>query len=251
MLREIILTLILIFILFLLSFYDLSKTILYDFNFDKVFYIENFIILLIYMILIYIENHFRFIKIFDRKPENFIYSRLIYKIVLLTISFYFIIYFSQILLLISTQNLTVLQHKSIYNFNFFIELLLSIFLYPFFEELFFRKSILQNLTKKYSTKKSIIITSLLFSFAHIFNDQAGLIPIFLAGLLLGYVYVRFGFIASFISHSISNLIGFIIIPSMNKILSDINYNIYIILSLFFVSILLFAVYLNKLKVIKQ
>jgi len=49
------------------------------------------------------------------------------------------------------------------HYNNLKNVVLSITLFPFFEELFFRKTILQGLIKHHSIRKSIIISSLRFS----------------------------------------------------------------------------------------
>ncbi|MEA1786949.1 type II CAAX endopeptidase family protein [Arenibacter sp. GZD96] len=82
----------------------------------------------------------------------------------------------------------------------------SILLFPILEELLFRKGILHGLTKLYSIRKSIIVSSLLFSLAHLFTET-GMFSAFLIGMVLGYIYVRYNsFILVLLVHIIYNLL---------------------------------------------
>ena len=60
---------------------------------------------------------------------------------------------------------------------------------PIFEELFFRRFILEKLLKKNSIYKSLFVSSLCFSFIH-FNMPSNIIPTFIAGIALGLIYIK-------------------------------------------------------------
>lgn len=76
---------------------------------------------------------------------------------------------------------------------------------PFFEELIFRKLILDR-TKAYGEKFAIIFSALLFGLFHMSIEQ--FFYAFLIGLLIGYFYIRKGnFLLCWLLHAIFNLIG--------------------------------------------
>ncbi|MCE7038845.1 CPBP family intramembrane glutamic endopeptidase [Dyadobacter sp. CY312] len=78
------------------------------------------------------------------------------------------------------------------------EILIAILLFIFVsvnEEIFIRGYVLQNLMVSFNKYIALVVSSLLFSLMHIFNsdlDLAGIISLFLAGLLLGLCYLRTG-----------------------------------------------------------
>jgi membrane protease YdiL (CAAX protease family) len=78
------------------------------------------------------------------------------------------------------------------------EFLLAIILFAFVsisEEIFLRGYILQNLMLSFNKYTALVVSSLLFSLMHLFNSDlnlAGIISLFLAGILLGLCYLRTG-----------------------------------------------------------
>ena len=60
---------------------------------------------------------------------------------------------------------------------------------PIFEELFFRRFLLEKLIKTNSNFKSLFVSSLCFSFVH-FITPYNIIPTFIAGLVLGLIYIK-------------------------------------------------------------
>lgn len=81
---------------------------------------------------------------------------------------------------------------------------------PAMEEFVFRAVILGGLLKKYSVKKSIIISSILFGISHLNGIQ--FINAFLLGILLGYTYIKTKSIyLCMYSHIVFNSIGFALI----------------------------------------
>jgi len=80
----------------------------------------------------------------------------------------------------------------------------SVIAAPILEELIFTGIILDGLLKKYSPKKSIFITSLLFGLIHL--DRFQFISVFLMGIFSGWVYYRTRSLTfSIIIHTIANL----------------------------------------------
>lgn len=79
-------------------------------------------------------------------------------------------------------------------------------LFPFIEEILYRGLILRQFLIRYSPTKAIILSSLIFSFAHLrYEDFAG---IFVAGIVLCIFYYKTNSIlVSSISHSLANLAG--------------------------------------------
>ena len=84
----------------------------------------------------------------------------------------------------------------------------TVVIFPFFEELLFRKLIIDR-TKMYGEKLSIAFSALLFAFFHCSIDQ--FFYTFALGLLLGYVYVNTGKLKlCWLLHALFNLWGSII-----------------------------------------
>lgn len=79
-------------------------------------------------------------------------------------------------------------------------------LFPFIEEILYRGLILRQFLLRYTPTKAIILSSLIFSFAHLrYEDFAG---IFVAGIVLGIFYYKTNSIlVSSISHCFANLAG--------------------------------------------
>ena len=61
---------------------------------------------------------------------------------------------------------------------------------PFAEEVFFRGFVLKGLTHRWRPVTGLLVSAAIFSFAH--ASPAILIPIFVAGMLLGWLYLRTG-----------------------------------------------------------
>lgn len=59
---------------------------------------------------------------------------------------------------------------------------------PIFEEFLYRAVILNGLLKKYSVKKSILLSSLIFGVAH--GNLPQMLNAFLFGILFGYIYIK-------------------------------------------------------------
>ncbi|WP_422395443.1 CPBP family intramembrane glutamic endopeptidase [Robertkochia solimangrovi] len=77
-----------------------------------------------------------------------------------------------------------------FDFKIYPYLISSILIAPVIEELFFRKFIINLLQLKNSDRFSILFSALLFSLIH-FPILQSIISSLLAGLFLGFIYIRF------------------------------------------------------------
>jgi len=92
----------------------------------------------------------------------------------------------------------------------------SILVFPLLEELLFRKSILRGLNQIFSKSKSIFISAIMFSLAHLFTDT-GIFFSFLIGMMLGYIYIKYkSFILVFVVHTMYNSLVIFISPIINN-----------------------------------
>jgi uncharacterized protein len=84
-----------------------------------------------------------------------------------------------------------IDHIPLFGNNLFgyISLFLSAFIIaPIVEEIIFRGFILQGLIKYLSPLSSVLITSLIFALLHF--EFASIIPLFIIGSMLGFIYLR-------------------------------------------------------------
>ena len=85
--------------------------------------------------------------------------------------------------------------------------LLVIVLGPFAEEVFFRGFVMAGLARRWGPAVGIVASSLLFSLAH--GSVALIVPIFVAGALLGWLYLRTGSLwGSIMAHMAQNAVAF-------------------------------------------
>ncbi len=76
---------------------------------------------------------------------------------------------------------------------------------PFTEELFFRGFLLTALASMIGPLRAVVVTAALFAGAHVFIST--LIPIFLIGLVLGWLYLRTrSLLQSYLAHAAWNLL---------------------------------------------
>jgi len=110
---------------------------------------------------------------------------------------------------------------------------------PFLEEILFRGIILDNLTKKYSSLKALLWSSLMFGVYHLNPWQ--FVDGVLAGLFLGWIYVSFNSLPlTILVHIINNLISYILyfIASQSPLTIAPLFNGYL---LFFIRLLFFII----------
>ncbi|GAA3594110.1 CPBP family intramembrane metalloprotease [Flavivirga amylovorans] len=114
-------------------------------------------------------------------------------------------------------------NKTVYeNIFIFLDVVL---LAPIIEEIVFRGYILNALNKiKFNSK--ILLSSLLFTLIHVPLELTSLIPVFILGVILGYIAMRFKLIYAIIFHALYNLIWFIIDFNSNDywdLISSLNF----------------------------
>lgn len=120
--------------------------------------------------------------------------------------------------------------QSSWNLIDFMSLILTIVLAPVFEELFFRKYLIDNLSKRYSVKNALMMSSLLFAIIHLPNF-ANILPTFALGLISAYIYLKSGkIIHSILLHAMSNLLvilynnfGQVLDGNLRKMDFDLSY----------------------------
>ncbi|MDW8482300.1 MAG: CPBP family intramembrane glutamic endopeptidase [Meiothermus sp.] len=88
-------------------------------------------------------------------------------------------------------------------------LLTKVVYVPLLEEAFFREIILRNLAARIAFWPALLSVSLLFGLLHFYSIERILFASAL-GLLMGYVYLRYGFWAAVATHSGVNLSGTLI-----------------------------------------
>jgi len=140
-----------------------------------------------------------------------------------------------------------------FNVAYYYRLLLILIVSPFFEELFFRKFLLQKLLQKNNVTVSILVSSLCFSFIHI-ETPFNLIPTFIFGIISGLIFIktkRIGFVI--LAHFLYNLLDQIIYVSnvnFDNWLLSLNFNFtYWLLSLIGIVVTYFGI--KKIRVIPQ
>jgi len=103
-------------------------------------------------------------------------------------------------------------------------LVVSVIIGPFFEELIFRKLIIDR-TKGYGEKLAVIFSALMFAFFHMSVQQ--LFYAFFIGLMFGYLYIRKGkLIYCWLLHAAFNFFGAVVpllftefVPGYDKLLT--------------------------------
>lgn len=99
----------------------------------------------------------------------------------------------------------------------------SLAIAPIMEELLFRGIILKGMMNKYSIRKSILISSMLFAVIH-GNLQQGVYA-FISGVIFSLIYIYTGSIKfSIVAHFLNNIC--IVIPTPNNFIFNIAYVIF-------------------------
>lgn len=93
--------------------------------------------------------------------------------------------------------------------NIVITVILVGLIGPFAEEVFFRGFMLSGLVKRFGTAKALLISSIVFGVFHI--DPGAIVPTFVLGLALGWVYLKIGSIwPAIFGHGLHNTIAVLI-----------------------------------------
>lgn len=110
--------------------------------------------------------------------------------------------------------------KLIQNSSIYINLLVISILAPIFEEIFFRKLLIDR-TIKYGAKLSILLSALLFALFH--GNLSQFFYAFLLGGFFAYIYIKTGkIIYTIILHLIVNLYGSVFSTFFNSAIHHIN-----------------------------
>lgn len=92
--------------------------------------------------------------------------------------------------------------------NLGLEFIIAILVYPFLEELFFRRIILEKLFELMGSRKAIIISSIIFTAFHFYSGDTNYMYVFTISVFLGYIYKKTNSLALvFLAHSFANLVG--------------------------------------------
>jgi uncharacterized protein len=99
--------------------------------------------------------------------------------------------------------------------------LILIVLGPLVEEMFFRGAIFRPLLQRYPIGMYLPLTALSFAFAHVLPHTY--VPIFLMGLILGYLRASSGsLLVPFVMHAAFNGVGFVFLVSTKSSLIEIS-----------------------------
>jgi len=123
----------------------------------------------------------------------------------------------------------------------------ALIIFPFLEEILFRRIILQKIYNNYGFYPAIWISSIFFSLSHI-NTDSGLLGVFISGLILGYIYLKTKNIwLTIFSHSLNNLLIFVLTPQIKEIILEISqfWIFFIITTISFGFIFIMINYLKK------
>lgn len=108
----------------------------------------------------------------------------------------------------------------------------SLLLLAICEEIIFRRILSQKINNAFGFKKSILISSLIFAISHIYTDS-GLLIVFIAGMILTYIYLKTNNIyLSIIAHLVYNFSVYYLQPIYIKYIEEISEFSVIILVLF-------------------
>lgn len=101
--------------------------------------------------------------------------------------FFFLTFYNMIFyVLYISVNIPIELTQIKYSFLFVLS---SIFLFPIFEELFFRRLLAHHFFEKYGFKKAVFYSAFLFMIAHLLNE-GGLLDLFLFGSIFAYIYLK-------------------------------------------------------------
>lgn len=132
----------------------------------------------------------------------------------------------------------------------------SIVIFPIVEELLFRRIISQKIYLKKGFHQALWVSSILFSIVHIYSST-NLIGAFIAGLLLGYIYLKTDNIwLSIFAHALFNSLILFLSPSISDLILGITeywvFGIFIVFSLSLIFIMTFQINrINKNKGLKE
>jgi membrane protease YdiL (CAAX protease family) len=101
-----------------------------------------------------------------------------------------------LLLINYSEELTITQSLDYFSINYIVS---TVVFGPAVEEIFYRGALIEYFKNKYSIRTSVLISSVIFATAHM-NPF-----VFISGVMLSMVYLRYGIISAIVVHSIGNL----------------------------------------------
>jgi membrane protease YdiL (CAAX protease family) len=91
-----------------------------------------------------------------------------------------------------------------------VTIVLAGILGPIAEEIFFRGYVLPGLIKRFGIGRSLLLSSLMFGLFHI--DLGAIVPTFVLGLALGWVYLKTGSIwPAIFAHGLHNTVAVLVV----------------------------------------
>lgn len=211
----------------LLIFYlfIIGKLILYSLNPFNVYIIQLLCLLIAYFI--FKKSHATSDK--PMKIDTYI-------IYILFLSLIFIFLYNILVHCLFSGVYTDFRESQYTNLDYFKLILL----FPVFEELIYRKYLLQYLMTKYTDKKAIIYLSIGFAISHCFTDT-GLLLVFLYSLFISFVYIKTRNIyICILSHSISNFMAVVFLPKFMMLIQQNNSMPNILITILLLFIMLFS-----------
>lgn len=91
-------------------------------------------------------------------------------------------------------------------FEYFIALLCILFIFPFLEEVLFRRYVFEIFRNKYKIPLALLLTALTDTVLHITGGTSGLVSIFLWQIFFTLVYFKSRLGASIIIHCLTNML---------------------------------------------
>lgn len=99
------------------------------------------------------------------------------------------IFFTLLFIAIMTLIFPVVITPNNYNIEFFINIFFTFMLNPIIEEIVFRKYICTALSLNNSFKKTVVISSLIFTIVHL-GDPFSMIQIFIGSVFMSYLFLK-------------------------------------------------------------
>jgi membrane protease YdiL (CAAX protease family) len=173
---------------------------------ENVFDVENVILKLFVTVAIYLLAIFATLKFKTELPMKKIealksYELIVYSLLLIVGIFFILEWFTTLLIpyLVHPDYVDIMH----YNIDF-MQILEVIIIFPILEELLFRRIIAGELENQFGFLAAIIVSSVLFAYAHYNSDNSVFIA-FIMGLILGYFYLKtHNFLLVLIAHSFVN-----------------------------------------------
>ncbi|GAA3630750.1 CPBP family intramembrane glutamic endopeptidase [Flavivirga jejuensis] len=230
----------------------------------KISYFKSFIITLIFIVLVIIDNELKLYKygipfitlsyfvaclfLIDRKIIDYkllkFKAKDVFMVIISAIGFYIVNLILSIVPYIITSNKITIPIDVVYSVK---NITILILIVPIAEELFFRGLLTHGISLVHNNKSAVLVSSIIFALLHYYSG--GILIAFLGGLYFGYIYVKTeNIFLSIIAHIFANTIILfderIIEFITNKI--DLTSNIFMLLVLFIIGVTVCIFSLKKI-----